>query len=327
MASETAKRALKSLRASQPFNWITTTSARLLFSGAGGAPEVVVKHLHRVGTVRCALSNGKALRLWSRGDDWVSNQLFWRGLRGYEPGSAEVFFRLAASAPVTLDVGSYVGFYTLLAAHANPQGRVYAFEPLPPIFERLTKNVALNRVANVQCIPCAVSDKDGSADFHHQATGLPTSSSLSHGFMASSIQHATEWVLQRGPLTKTTVSTVTLDRFAEENRLGPVGLIKVDVEGVEPDVLRGMAGILQRDHPALLCEVLPGAGTGGPLEAILSPLGYRFYHLTPGGPVEKPSIEGHPEWLNYLFTTAEPNRLAELLASGAPVVGASGPPV
>ena len=321
MSTGSVKRALKALRVSQPLNWIATPGARLLFGADGRAPEAVIRRLHRAGTVRCPLPNGKVLRLWSRGDDWISNQLFWRGLNGYEPGSTAVFFRLASSSGVTLDVGSYVGFYSLLAAHANPQGQVYAFEPLAPIFDRLTRNIALNRVANVQCVRGAVSDKDGSADFHHLAVGLPTSSSLSHGFMDGSMAHATEYVRGLGRMTKTTVPTLTLDHFAEEHRLGTVGLVKVD-EGVEPDVLSGMRGLLKRDHPSILCEVLPGAGTGPALEAILGPLGYRFYLLTSDGPIEKERIEGHPDWLNYLFTTASPVQLTDLLAGTPRAVGA-----
>lgn len=320
MAAGPVKRTLKALRVSQPFNWLATTSARLVFGRDGRAPEFVIKYLHRAGVVGCPLPNGRVLRLWSRGDDWVSNQLFWRGFRGYEPGSADVFFRLAASADVVLDVGSYVGFYSLLAAHANPRSNVLAFEPLPSIADRLAKNIALNHVTNVRVIRCAVSDSDGSADFHYVPAGLPTSSSLSKEFMDSSLEHASEYVRNLGVLTKITVPTVTLDRFARENQLGPVGLLKVDVEGAEPAVLKGMEGLLNRDHPTILCEVLPGMGTGPALEAILRPHGYRFYHLTPDGPVEKPSIEGVPDLLNYLFTTLDPAQLADRLGDSSPNV-------
>src|SRR5262245_56074500 len=103
------KRSFKALRDTQPFNWVSTTAAKLAFGAAGGAPDVVVDHLHRVGTVRCRLPNGRTLRLWSRGDDWVSNRVYWRGMAGYEPESTAVFFRLATGAAVTLDVGGYVG--------------------------------------------------------------------------------------------------------------------------------------------------------------------------------------------------------------------------
>ena len=93
--------------------------------------------------VRRKLPNGRTLRLWSEADDWVSNQIYWRGWR-YEPRRR----RLADSAEVTLDVGAYVGFFALVAAHANPKARIYAFEPMPMVYERLRKNVRINQLSN-----------------------------------------------------------------------------------------------------------------------------------------------------------------------------------
>lgn len=87
--------------------------------------------------------------------------MFWLGWQVYEPETAPIFFQLASRARVTLDVGAYVGFYSLLAAHANPAGRVLAFEPLPANLQRLRDNVARNRLANVECIGAAVSDSEG----------------------------------------------------------------------------------------------------------------------------------------------------------------------
>jgi hypothetical protein len=59
--------------------------------------EVAIKHLPRTGPVRSRLPNGEVLRLWSRGDDWISNQVFWRGWSGYEPETTPLFFELAVT--------------------------------------------------------------------------------------------------------------------------------------------------------------------------------------------------------------------------------------
>ena len=143
------KRALKRLRVSQPFNYLATSAVHWLLASTGLQSELIIKRLRRVGMVRRRLPNGRTLRLWSRADDWVSNQIYWRGWSGYEPETVPLFFRLATHARVTLDVGAYVGFYTLLAAHANPTGQVYAFEPLLSVYERLQWNVMLNGLTNV----------------------------------------------------------------------------------------------------------------------------------------------------------------------------------
>lgn len=293
--TQVVHKTLKSLRASQPFNCIATTSVRALLGELGVRSESIIRHLHRIGSVQCVLPNGRLLRLWSRGDDWISNQVFWRGWDGYEPETTPLFYRYAARAQLTFDVGAHVGFYTLLAGHANPAGQVFAFEPLAPVFARLQSNVARNKLTNVTCRAAAVGDADGEADFFHVGVGLPSSSSLSAEFMR-----------RAGAVVRSTVPVITLDRFVREQGLPRVNLLKIDTESTEPQVLRGMSETLRRDRPALFCEVLEGRGSERALEDILAPLGYRYYLLTPVGPVAKDRIEGHPEWLNYLFTVAAP---------------------
>lgn len=292
---------LKRLRASQPFNRIATSAVRHLLAAVGLQSEFVIKHLHRVGLVQRDLPNGRRLCLWSRADDWVSNQVYWRGWGGYEPESAPLFFRLASRAQVTIDVGAYVGFYTLLAAHANPAGRVYAFEPLPEVYERLQSNLTLNGVQNVRCVASAVGDHDGAAEFFSTKTRMQCSSSLSYEFMHSAEE-----------LYSFQVPVLTLDRFIRENGVGKVGLVKIDTESTEPQVLLGMSEALSRDRPTILCEVLRGSGSAAQLEDILYPLGYRYYLLTPDGPVRRDRIEGHPVHLNYLFTTLDADDVARL---------------
>lgn len=300
-SGNTIKRYAKRLRNTQPFNRIVTSGVRSVFRLTGLESEFVIRHLHRVGNVECRLPNDRVLRLWSRADDWVSNQIFWRGMYGYEPETVPLFFRLARSSRVTIDIGAYVGFFTLLAAHANPDAEVYAFEPMPEVFDRLRKNISLNRLPKVQSIASAVSDSDGTAEFFHQSTGMPTSSSLSLEFMRSA-----------NGLTSTTVPITTLDHFVEEKMLDRIDLLKIDTESTEPDVLRGAINTIRRDQPVIFCEVLKGRGSEQPLEEILRPLGYRYYLLTPDGPICRDRIEGHPELLNYLFTTLSPDEVALL---------------
>ena len=295
------KNALKVLRTSQPFNWLATSSVRAGLNVTCGCSEIVIKHLHRVGPVASRLPNGRSLRLWSRGDDWVSNQVFWRGWRGYEPETVPLFFRLATRANVTIDVGAHVGFYALLAAHANAAARVFAFEPMPAIQARLARNVRLNGLLNVTCVGSAVGATEGIADFYHVAAEIPFSSSLSYDFMASACEVRSE-----------SVTVVTLDRFAERNGLDRIDLVKIDTESTEPQVLQGMAHRLGRDRPTLICEVLQGRGSERSLEEILGPLGYRYYLLTPDGPSPRERIHGHPQWLNYLFTPLGPDDVARL---------------
>jgi FkbM family methyltransferase len=264
---------------------------RGVFGVLGVRSELAIRHLHRAGNVRCRLPNGRVLRLWSRGDDWVSNQIYWNGLPGYEPETVPVFLRLAREARVIFDIGAYVGLYTVLAAHMNPAAEVYAFEPHPYAYDRLLRNVTLNRLSNVQCFRAAVGEADTSAQLYCGPGEMPTSSSLSADFMR-----------RNGPLRGVPVTVVTIDEFVRKCGIGRVGLVKIDTESTEPQVLRGMIEILRRDRPFIIAEVLRDRGSEEPLSKILHPLGYRFYLLTPSGPQLVERIRGHSEWLNYLFS-------------------------
>ena len=59
-----------------------------------------------------------------------ANQVFWQGWAGHEPETTTLFFALAQKVNSIIDVGDYVGYYALLAAHANPAAKVLALEPL-----------------------------------------------------------------------------------------------------------------------------------------------------------------------------------------------------
>jgi predicted methyltransferase len=65
-----------------------------------------------------------------------------------------------------VDLGANIGYYSLLASRlVSEKGRVYAIEGSPSIFERLTENVALNKMTNITAIHAIVSDKQGSRPF------------------------------------------------------------------------------------------------------------------------------------------------------------------
>jgi FkbM family methyltransferase len=295
------KRSLKEVRAWRPLNGPATITTRSVSRLIGREFKWAIKHLPRTGPVRSTLPNGNVLRLWSRGDDWISNQVFWRGWSGYEPETTPLFFHFAREADVVLDVGAYVGFFAVLAALAHPCSRVLAFEPMPDNAERLRRHLELNGLNNVELVPAAVSAVHGSAELFHGASAHPCSTSLVPDFMSS-----------QPDVRSSVVPTVALDSFLLERGVRSVSLVKLDIETGEPDALRGMRRTLERDRPPIFCEVL-STDVGARLRTMLALLGYRFYHLTAEGPLERREILGRPEWLNYLFTVMPPERLEALV--------------
>jgi FkbM family methyltransferase len=294
------KAAAKALRQAPGVNWVLTQPLKHTLSMLGTEWAWPVRHLPRSGGVRARLPNGATLRLWSKGDDWVSNQVFWRDWAGYEPETTPLFYRLARNARATIDVGAHVGFYTVLAALANPAGRVFAFEPMAAACDRLLRHVALNRVGNVEWIPSAVGDVDGEVDLYFPRGNLmPCSAGLNSELYAPWAEH----------MDTQLVPCVRLDTFVRERWIENVDLVKIDVEGAELNVLAGAQSVLASQRPDIVCEVLVPAAKPDALRELLAPHGYSFYLLTPEGVSPRPRPEAHPEWMNYLFTTRRPEEL------------------
>jgi FkbM family methyltransferase len=150
-----------------------------------------------------------------------------------------------------IDVGANFGAYALaLSGFVGPNGKVHAFEPQRIIFNMLAGSVALNSLTNVVCNHMALGDREGWLEipqFNH-------SKPLNFG----SIEFTTE---QREPLTQRRghdprrveyVPLSTIDRFEFEK----VHLMKIDVEGMEMQVLDGAINTVRRCRPVLYAEFL-----------------------------------------------------------------------
>lgn len=287
------KSGVKRVRSWPALNIPATTGLRSVLARTGrAAPDSLVRYLPRAGVVEAPLPDGQTLRLWSKADDDIANAVFWRGWSGHEPETSPHFYELARSARVTLDVGAHVGYFSLLAAFANPAGQVHAFEPLPAVRERLERNVALNGLQNVSVHSAALADRRGRAEFFHVPDSIPSSSSLSRSFMES--------IVDKDRLAVADVEVVTTDEFLAERGVTGIDLVKIDTEATEDAVLRGMVETLRRDGPAVVCEVLEDGPAEG-IEAVLRPLGYRFSLLTPDGRRRCERVTPHPTWRNFLF--------------------------
>lgn len=279
---------------SSPLNGLLTNALRAVLPERLRRHSALWRFVPRTGLVEAPLPGGGVLRMDSRGDDEIASELFWAGWAGHEPETARPFYELARAARVTLDIGAHVGYFALLAAHANPQARVFAFEPLPRVRERLQRNVELNGVS-VSCQACALGSPAGTAEFFHVRNGIPSSSSLAEGFMKS--------IVAPGELTSSTVEVVEADDFVRSHGLTGVDLVKIDTETTEAAVFRGMLDTLRRDRPQIVCEMLD-AQVAADIEALLEPLGYEFFVLTANGPVRRDHIRPEKRWRNFLLRPA-----------------------
>lgn len=156
--------------------------------------------------------------------------LMWLAQHRCEPYTAELYKRALGSNMTVVDVGAFVGYYTLLAARAvAPIGKVYAIEPDSANHAALTKNIASNGLQHrVRPMPVVATDRAGPVAFHEDKWD-PTQSNVS-GY--------------RPDATRLTRPGCRLDEILREEER--VDLIKIDVEGNELAVLRGLEETIDR---------------------------------------------------------------------------------
>jgi FkbM family methyltransferase len=214
----------------------------------------------------------------------------------HELAVSETAYRLVEPGTTVVDVGANLGYFTSLLSHCvGPAGQVHAFEPHPVTFARLSSNVA--QFANgvrVTLHECAVSDRDGEAylveptDFHRFA-GLPT-------LGTSGI-----------PVRVTTLDSALPD--------GPVGFMKLDIEGNELPAFAGATRtLMQTRHLVFEGHTSTGEPDWHPeqVTAALSEYGFRLYGIIEEfrGPrlVPAHALPEFPQWDAPMFlATRDPN--------------------
>ncbi|MBW4615763.1 MAG: FkbM family methyltransferase [Desmonostoc vinosum HA7617-LM4] len=130
------------------------------------------------------------------------------------------------------DIGANIGSVSFPLINACPNLKVHAFEPSPPVFARLKRNVSLNSFSNLHIHQLALGETCGSIEFF-------VSSKVSNsgvGSFASTLNSSSKPVQ---------VDCLTGD-FVIENKVAPQpAFIKIDVEGFEYEVLLGMSSLLK----------------------------------------------------------------------------------
>ncbi|WP_367124755.1 FkbM family methyltransferase [Streptomyces phytohabitans] len=174
---------------------------------------------------------------------------------------------------VFLDIGANVGYFTVLGSRlVGESGRVAAVEASPAMHAQLLRHVALNGCDNVRAISAAVSDERKSLRF---------TLASSHNMGANSI------VPYDGPAESSfETEAQPLPALLEHGELTGARVIKIDVEGAEGSVIRGLAPVLDQLRPdvEIAVEVTPErmARVGDSADELLETMrahGFRMYRL------------------------------------------------
>jgi len=174
-----------------------------------------------------------------------------------------------------VDVGGHIGFFTMhMAAAVGPEGRVYAFEPLETNAALLERSVAENGFGDrVKFLRAAVGASAGTATLT---------------FPLETLNSGGAYLLRGTPLAGNQRREVPLVSLDTLDLRRPVRFIKMDVEGAEPQVLRGAAHILAEDRPVILSELhatqLERASgvTADQFLAQIEAFGYRAHRIERG---------------------------------------------
>jgi len=205
-----------------------------------------------------------------------------------------------------IDVGAHHGYYSLVAAErVGSEGKIVAFEPVPENNRLLQENLAQIPPKTYQIFDCAVSDKSGSAQFN-----VPWASDS-----ASLYKH---------PLAETLkIIKVPLKSIDELFPKEKIDFVKIDTEGNELKVLRGMRNTIEHNPDIKLLlefnpECLESANTN-PLELLdeINSLGLDIYVVDEENSATS-KLVNNSRWKDYLTAVNYRNLLC--VRSGTPSV-------
>ena len=159
-----------------------------------------------------------------------------------------------------IDIGANYGVYSVCFAK-QCRGKVYAFEPVATTFDFLKQSVAQNNLDNLIVEQCAVSNQNG--------TGYIATGSHAELNRLSNDEQGEQ------------VELVSLDEYLPENET--IDFIKIDAEGHEIDVLKGMQKLIEKQHPSMMFEIVSDdSGLDLAVMDFYRTHGYKIYQLLPG---------------------------------------------
>ncbi|GAB4546546.1 MAG: FkbM family methyltransferase [Pleurocapsa sp.] len=166
----------------------------------------------------------------------------------YEVPIQNIFAQYLHPGDVFYDIGSNVGFFSIIAAQlVGEGGKVYAFEPGQENANSIRHNAQLNKFKQIEVIEKAVSHSSGS--------GQLLLAKYSGGHALATADAPPDLA------GEVTVDLVSIDDLIAQNKIAPPNFVKVDVEGAELDVLKGMKQTIKTHQPTIIYEIDDGDRT------------------------------------------------------------------
>lgn len=179
------------------------------------------------------------IAIYTSADNYIENAVISTG--SYESEVQKIISFSLKAGSNALDIGCNIGLQSLrMSAIVGPKGKVLAFEPLTYLREKSKRNFRLNLANNITLLPIALSDIESTLtltiDEHVFNQGTFSLSQLSSG------------------TSEEIVEVRVADSIEEIKKLTSLDLIKIDVEGFELNVLKGLKETLTRLRPRIIFE-------------------------------------------------------------------------
>lgn len=145
------------------------------------------------------------------------------------------------------DIGANIGLYSLYAATLNPRCKILAFEPESQNFASLCRNVYVNKFSNIDVFGFAINGGPLSIGNLHV-------SEMMAGAAVHNLEVPSPWTKLDSVFQQKTV-TVSLDDLVDRFLLPPPTIVKIDVDGIELEVLNGARKMLHSNINTLLVEL------------------------------------------------------------------------
>jgi len=232
------------------------------------------------------------------GDDYFYQMYF----NFYEIATIEFIKKTLKEGDIFLDIGTNIGYVAAVAADlVGKNGEVYAFEPIPLYFESLKRLALNNPKYHIIANQCALGEDNGQTKIDFAKPPNIGGSSMASGVLPSSI-----------PRDTIEVPVMRLDDYIEQKKIkkDKIALIKIDVEGFEFPVLKGLRKYFEntKHRPEIICEITPSAypllgASRQELIIYMKQYGYEAYNIM--APWRKVDITKFKEGTNVVFKTSK----------------------
>ncbi len=182
-------------------------------------------------------------------DPGISAHILKHGV--WEAPNTKIVKKTVRPGMTVIDIGANLGYYALLESQlVGPSGKVYAIEPVEQNYEVLKKNIELNKADNIIPFKLAIGSANETKEMLLSCNsnhGTFMDASLFSGFYAKR--------MERIGADKAQMEMLTLDKFIEMQGIEKVDFIRMDVEGYEVEIVKGMMETIKKLSPQILMEI------------------------------------------------------------------------